>query len=259
MNLSNMLARELHTYWYRFVLFVMALIIMVPPVYAQKSASIATYHKIEHANVIDGYIVAAIKDEFVITNEAYQPNIIGIVNKQAAIEIRLSNDPDSYPVSTNGQTYVLVSLANGDIKKGDYITSSPIEGVGMKATVPGPIIGVALEDASNPDESTISKILINIQKDYNVEPYFAFGSTSMNPLFGQGFEFIKYLLGAIVLIISLLFSFLYFGKLSMKGVEALGRNPLAARRIQAGIILNVIMAISICLIGLVTAMYIIRS
>ena len=128
----------------------------------------------------------------------------------------------------------------------------------MKATVPGPIIGVALDDSSNSDESTISKILINIQKDYNVEPYYGFGTTS-NPVFGPGFEFIKYLLGAIVLIISLLFSFLYFGKLSMKGVEALGRNPLASRRIQAGIILNVIMAISICLIGLVTAMYIIRS
>ena len=253
-----MLSRELHTYWYRGVLFVLALVILVPPVYAQKSASIATYHKIEHANVIDGYIVATNKDKFVITNEAYQPNMIGIINKQAAIEIRLSNDPDNYPVSTNGQTYVLVSLANGDIKKGDYITSSPIEGVGMKATVPGPIIGVALDDSSNPDENTISKVQINIQKDYNIEPYFAFGATSINPLFG-GFEFIKYLLGAIVLIISLLFSFLYFGKLSMKGVEALGRNPLAARRIQAGIILNVIMAISICLIGLVTAMYIIRS
>jgi len=253
-----MSARQQHTYWYRFVLFVMALIIMVPPVYAQKSASIATYHKIEHANVIDGYIVATDKDKFVITNEAYHPNMIGIVNKQAAIEIRFNNDPDSYPVSTDGQTYVLVSLANGDIKKGDYITSSPIEGVGMKATVPGPIIGVALDDAGSSDESTISKILINIQKDYNVEPYFAFGSTS-NPFFGQGYKFIKYLLGAIVIIISLLFSFLYFGRLSMKSVEALGRNPLASRRIQAVIILNVIMAISICLIGLVTAMYIIRS
>ncbi len=257
MKLNNMSARELQTYWYRGILFLLALVLMVPPVYAQKSASIATYHKIEHSNVIDGYIVATIKDKFVITNEAYQPNMIGIVNKQAAIEIRLSNDPDSYPVSTNGQTYVLVSLANGDINKGDYITSSPVEGVGMKATVPGPIIGVALEDASNPDENTISKIKINIQKDYNVEPYFATGST-MTP-FSGGFEFVRYLLGAIVLIISLLFSFLYFGRLSMKGVEALGRNPLASRRIQAGIILNVIMAISICLIGLVTAMYIIRS
>jgi len=260
MKLDNMSPRELQTYCYRIFFFVLAFLILVNPVYAQKSASIATYHIIENSNVLDGYIVATEKEKFLISNEAYQPNLIGIVNKQAAIEIRLNNNPDSYPVSTSGQTYVLVSLANGDINSGDYITSSPIEGVGMKATVPGPIIGVALEDAANPDENTISKVKINIQKDYNIDQYNAFGSTgSINPLFGQGFEFIKYLLGAIVLIISLLFSFLYFGRLSMKGVEALGRNPLASRRIQAGIILNVIMAISICLIGLVTAMYIIRS
>jgi F0F1-type ATP synthase membrane subunit c/vacuolar-type H+-ATPase subunit K len=237
----------------------MAFFLMVSPVYAQNAAAIATYITIDHPNVIDGYIVATKGDNFIITNEAYQANMIGIVNKQAAIEIKFGNNPSNHPVSTSGQSYVLVTLANGDIEKGDYITSSPIEGVGMKATVPGPVIGVALEQATNSDEETITKVKISIQKDYNVDPFFGVTNLTVNPFIKNDTSVFKYIFGGIVLIISLLFSYLYFGKLSLKGVEALGRNPLASGKIQAGIVLNVIMAVSVCLIGLVTAMYIIRS
>jgi F0F1-type ATP synthase membrane subunit c/vacuolar-type H+-ATPase subunit K len=253
------LARELKVLLRYSFFIVVALFVLVSPTNAQNAAAIATYITIDHPNVIDGYIVATQKEKFVITNEAYQGNMIGIVNKKAAIEIKFGNNPDSYPVSTSGQSYVLVTLANGDIKKGDYITSSPIEGVGMKATVPGPIIGVALEDASNPDESTVTKVKVSIQKDYNVEPLFGISNVGDNPFFNKNTDVIKFFFGGLVLIISLLFSYLYFGKLSLKGVEALGRNPLASSKIQAGIILNVIMAVSVCLIGLITAMYIIRS
>ena len=254
------LAREVKSLiWYGCIVF-MAFFLWVIPINAQNSAAIATYLSIENPNVLDGYIVATIEDKFVITNEAYQKHMVGIVNKNAAIEIRFGTNPDNYPVSTSGQGYVLVTLANGNITKGDYITSSPIEGVGMKATaITGPIIGVALEDASYPDETTITKIKINIQKNYNVEPLFGISSFKNNQLFPQSADGYKYLIGGAVLLVSLLFSFLYFGKLSLKGVEALGRNPLASRRIQIGIIFNVILALSICLIGFITAMYIITS
>lgn len=254
------LAREVKSLiWYGCIVF-MAFFLWVIPTHAQNTAAIATYLTIEHPNVLDGYIVATEGDKFIITNEAYQKNMIGVVNKSAAIEIRFGTNPNNYPVSTSGQGYILVTLANGNISKGDYITSSPIEGVGMKATaIPGPIIGVALEDASNPDETTITKVRVNIQKDYNVEPLFGIANITNNNFFSNTTDAYKYIMGGAVLLISLLFSFLYFGKLSLKGVEALGRNPLASRRIQAGIIFNVILAVSICLIGFITAIYIISS
>jgi F0F1-type ATP synthase membrane subunit c/vacuolar-type H+-ATPase subunit K len=184
--------------------------------------------------------------------------MIGIVNKSPAIEIRFGNTPDSYPVSTSGQGVVMVSLANGNIQKGDYITSSPIEGVGMKATVAGPIIGVALEDAISDDESTITKIQVNLQKDYNVEPLMNVSGFSSNPFQSNTTNVTKYIMGGGILILTLVFSFMYFGRLSMKGVEALGRNPLASKKIHVGIILNVTLAIAICIIGFITAIYIIR-
>lgn len=251
------IARDARSFFYTVIFAVMAIFMMAPPIFAQ-GASIATYLTIDHPNVLDGYIVVAVEDQFIISNEAYQPNMIGIVNKSPAIEIRFGNTPDSYPVSTSGQGSVMVSLANGNIKKGDYITSSPIEGVGMKATVPGPIIGVAMEDAANDDESTITKIRVNIQKDYNVEPFFNLSGFSSSPFASNTTNVTKYIMGGGILILTLVFSFMYFGRLSMKGVEALGRNPLASKKIHVGIILNVTLAIAICIIGFITAIYIIR-
>ncbi|HRN71083.1 MAG TPA: hypothetical protein PLS49_07945 [Candidatus Woesebacteria bacterium] len=250
-------ARDLKSLLQHSFLIFFTMFVVVSPIFAQ-GASIATYFTIDHPNVLDGYIVAAIDDKFVITSEAYQPNMIGIVNKSPAIEIRFGNTPDSYPVTTSGRGMVMVSLANGNIKKGDYITASPIEGVGMKATIPGSIIGVALEDASSTDESTITKIQINIQKDYNVEPFFNLSGFSSSPFASNTTNVTKYIMGGGVLILTLVFSFMYFGRLSMKGVEALGRNPLASKKIHVGIILNVTLAIAICIIGFITAIYIIR-
>lgn len=236
-----------------------------PPVKAQNPFGIATNLPIDHLNVKDGYIIVAEKETFTVSSEAYQPNMIGVVNQQSAIEIRFKNEPNTYPVITGGQAYVLVSLANGDIKKGDYITSSPIQGIGMKATVPGQVIGVALEDAKDPDETKITQLRISVQTDYYLNPLFDVGPQSsvrvkFERLLSPDNEqtFMKYIVGGGIFLISLLFCLVYFGRLSLKGVEALGRNPLAASRIQFGIIINVLMGLAICFIAFGAALYIIR-
>lgn len=50
-------------------------------------------------------------------------------------------------VATSGATSVLVSDINGTIKEGDQITTSPIKGVGMKATGNTKVIGIAQGNA----------------------------------------------------------------------------------------------------------------
>jgi hypothetical protein len=47
---------------------------------------------------------------------------------------------------------VKVSTKNGDIQPGDYITTSDIPGVGMKATEPGRVIGKALTGLSGTEQ-----------------------------------------------------------------------------------------------------------
>jgi len=49
------------------------------------------------------------------------------------------------PISLAGRVPVKVSTENGVIKEGDYLTSSTIPGVAMKAINAGPVIGKALE------------------------------------------------------------------------------------------------------------------
>ena len=48
-------------------------------------------------------------------------------------------------VALAGRVPVKVDAAFGAIRPGDYLTSSPIAGVAMKATGPGPVVGTALE------------------------------------------------------------------------------------------------------------------
>ena len=246
-------------------LLIVYLLLLGPPVQAQNPFGIATNIPIDHPNIKDGYIVVAKDNNFSVSSEAYQPEMIGVINQQSAIEIRFKDNTNTYPVVTNGQAYLLVSLANGDIKRGDYITSSPIEGIGMKATVPGQVIGIALEDAKDPDENRITKLRISVESDYYMNPLFQVGPQSsvrvkFDRLFAPNNEqtLIKYVIGGGVFVLSLLFCLVYFGRLSLKGVEALGRNPLAANKIQFGIIINVIMGLAICFVAFGAALYIIR-
>jgi len=65
------------------------------------------------------------------------------------------------PIVSYGKTLVRVTNQNGEIKKGDFITSSNRPGVGQKATEPGFVVGRALEDF-NEDEGIIP-VFVNIQ------------------------------------------------------------------------------------------------
>jgi hypothetical protein len=58
-------------------------------------------------------------------------------------------------VALTGRVPVIVSLENGPIKKGDRITSSSINGVGMRAGRPGQVVGKALEDFKGNEEHQI--------------------------------------------------------------------------------------------------------
>ena len=50
--------------------------------------------------------------------------------------------------------------------------------------------------------------------------------------------------------------FIYFGKMSKTGVEAIGRNPLAGKQIQFNVILHLAVTVAIVLAGLAMAYFI---
>jgi hypothetical protein len=87
----------------------------------------------------------------------YDIKVIGIISTNPGLVAGGGNteENNSYTsqktVALAGRVPVKVSLENGNIKKGDYLTSSSIAGVAMKATEAGSIIGQALEDYNGTD------------------------------------------------------------------------------------------------------------
>jgi F0F1-type ATP synthase membrane subunit c/vacuolar-type H+-ATPase subunit K len=68
------------------------------------------------------------------------------------------------------------------------------------------------------------------------------------PLF-EPLDSLRYLLAALILLLSFVMGFAYFGRVSKTGIEAIGRNPLASRMIQLSIIMHIMITIVIVLIG----------
>lgn len=95
-----------------------------------------------------------------LANESNSEFIFGVYYKDPNFK------PNPYtaknPFITSGICDINCNSSNGVIKKGDPITSSAISGEGMKATKPGMIVGVALEDAVNGKVKT--RILIQYLK-----------------------------------------------------------------------------------------------
>ena len=90
------------------------------------------------------------------TNSSYQDKAIGIASTKPG-QVIGENDGVGKPVAValNGRVPVNVTTSNGDIVPGDYITTSDIAGVGMKATEPGHVIGKALTGLSGTERGTI--------------------------------------------------------------------------------------------------------
>ncbi len=74
------------------------------------------------------------------SNIAYDNQIFGVYASKDP------NSEDKHVIYAVGDGHVLITTENGTIKAGDPITSSNLEGLGMKATQAGTILGYALED-----------------------------------------------------------------------------------------------------------------
>ncbi len=79
------------------------------------------------------------------SSRAYDTRAFGIVSTKPAMTL---DDGGTYPkaaIALNGRVPLKVSLENGPIKEGDYITASSTPGVGMKATGAGRVVGIAMQ------------------------------------------------------------------------------------------------------------------
>jgi microcystin-dependent protein len=138
------------------------------------------------------------KDETITAStKEYDSNVVGIVTTQPGWVIGEESN-QSEAMALSGRVPVKVSLKNGNIQRGDPITTSSIKGIGMKATKTGPIIGKAMEELnkeSNLYECTDTKtgkteqcgtITVFVNPTMHVQDSFVLGATDSKEGFFNG-------------------------------------------------------------------------
>ena len=203
---------------------------------AENPSGIAISVTIVDKEAKDGNIIVRTKNGYALSKIAYDTNIYGVLTESPSLYLQNTETAGVKPVLTSGKAYVLVTAINGKISKNDYITSSTIPGVGQKADKDGRIVGTALEGYTNQNPKAVGKILIAVNPNFS------------SP--GSQLTSFRYILAAIIAILSFVIGFVYFGRIARTGVEALGRNPLASKTIQINIVINLFLMVIIILTGL---------
>lgn len=226
------------------------------------SSGIATYVVISDKDVKDGDIISSAKEGYIRSNASYDPEMYGVITSNPAISLETSDIEGSEAVISSGKAYVNVSTQNGNIKEGDFVTSSEIPGVGQKADKGGFILGSALEGYSSNNPKTVGKILVSLNiRSSSVNTnlsnnLFSALKLGVSAPFLTPLTSLRYLLAGVIAAASFFLGFTFFGRVAKSGVEALGRNPLAGKLIQVNVVFNLILTVVIMLGGLTIAYFI---
>lgn len=240
-----------------FIFSLLILGILIPiRAYAQTSAGTAISIPIIDKDVKDGSIIVSLPKGYGLTKTEYDSNMYGVYTESAAIYLQNTDDPTAKPVLHIGKAYVLVSSINGNIKKNDFITTSAFPGVGQKVNRNGMVLGTALEDYSNSNQRATGKILVNVNPHFAAS--FADNKTNIlevlrnasDPTTLTQLTSLRYVLAAGIVLLTFGIGFIYFGRVTSSGVEALGRNPLASHTIQLSLVVNLILMVIIIAVGL---------
>mgnify|MGYP001608392212 CR=1 FL=1 len=203
---------------------------------------------IEGVNIKTGDIISLVDGRYVLSSEAYDPAAAGVVANDPTLVVGRLQGQQSYVMVSSGIALVRVSTLNGPIASGDYITTSAIPGIGVKADEFGIIIGTALENYIESDPERLTSIPVNL----DIGTYGLLTNVTANPRVA-----FRYVLAFVVAAASIIAGFVYFGKVARTGVESLGRNPLAARLIYASVFFHLFLTVGIMAIGILIAYIII--
>ncbi|CAN5323238.1 hypothetical protein BH10PAT1_BH10PAT1_1810 [soil metagenome] len=213
--------------------------------------------QINDQTVQNGDIICSGTDGYVLCKNEYDSSIFGVVNNTPSAAVQITNLTNSQVVVSKGETSLRVNSANGNIKVGDFLTTSKTSGVAELATNNGYVIGTALSAYNSTDKTTVGEIRVamNIHSRSDIATSTRQNLVDLlrNGLSGLSLSPIsalRYILAAIMVLISFIIGFIYFGRIAITGVQAIGRNPLAIGRIQISVIINILVMLGVVAVGL---------
>lgn len=210
------------------------------PVSQEISEGIGTQVSLADADAEEGDIISFLDGKYRLSAEDLDDHMFGVVAQTSVMAIGDIQPEAGANVIFTGKAFVRVSTINGDINAGDFISSSIIPGIGARVDGYGVILGIALADYREIDQEKIGKIPVAINIGVN---------TPLTRFAARPIEALRYLMAFLIGSSSIIAGFIYFGKVARSGVEALGRNPLAARLIQFGIFINLLLTFGIMIVG----------
>lgn len=198
-------------------------------------------------------------------------SLLGVTVASQASLVNLNSNNGNTLVVTSGNATVLVSNINGDVAKGDSLTTSPITGVAMKATAPGKIIGIATENFGSSQATSRQKIVNKKGESTEV----ALGQVSVNitvgnyqnqptltgngvisavqavatSTTGKSISTARALFALLVLLIAVVISVLILYTAVASSIRSIGRNPLSRHSILQSLIQVIIAVVVIMLSG----------
>lgn len=234
-------------------------------------------------NVADGQ---AVPGDILINSKAkgiiratqdYDKDLFGILQSQPVLLFK-TRGSSGKPVTRTGVAEVNITTLGGAIAIGDYITSSGIAGKGQRANQSGYSIGIAmgaLNETSKGQKVTFNektynsgKIPVALKIEYTeiTKSKSAIRALdAINAAFFQNVQdpekfvnVVRYFIAGLIAVGSFLVGFFTFAKSIPKGVEAVGRNPLAKNAIQMSMIMNIFFTLLATLVGIIASVLIIK-
>ena len=206
-----------------------------------------------------------------IATQAHPERLIGVVTDNPLVSI--SGGETEVQVVTNGLVHALVSDINGDIKRGDHVVVSAIEGVGAKAIVGSRVIGIAHGDFSEAQQVKehqitdtdgkkhtvkIGLLLVNVSPTYYEPPS---DDSSLVPGFLQRFANsvagrqvvpLRIFISVVVFLAGIVAIGVLFYSAVRYSITAIGRNPLSATAVHKGLVEVAMIGGMILLVTLIT-------
>jgi hypothetical protein len=260
-------------------IFILLFAFSISCVYAQPvlfNTAVAEYVEVvldEGQEVKDGSIIVFTTEAYKLASKVADKNMVGVINLNPDIEIVVEavGDEKFYPLVQSGTVKTLASTKAGEIAIGDYVTSSQDFGVAVKSASNGlPVLGRAMQ-ALKDDGGTPQLIDVSIDFRGNTDlSIFELKKSEkfIDKLEGSFVEFlnigtqsataepskaIRYILAILVVVLCIGFGFFLFGRIAIRGLDALGRNPLARNSILTGILINSSLTIAVVFGGLFLA------
>ncbi len=193
-------------------------------------------------------------DSVVAANTSNVDTMIGVTIDRNDASITVTNGKENQvQVAKSGTLQVLVSDINGAVEQGDYITASPINGVGMRATGSTKVIGIAqngltggvAQTIKNGDGTEQSVKVGTVPVLVSVSGYIEKSENSFiprpvqeiaNTLAGRTVSPLPILLSLGVFLVTLIVVTIIIYSMVRNGIISVGRNPLSSSAIYRNVI-----------------------